>query len=188
VGPADLPHFTVTAVDADRCTGRFDVSSWVGEGWIAGLYLGGGRFLWGRFRDIDMETRTCSFYPDQAVELSVLRPGESYAFMDGYWGKCAELVLDEARHWQRLRFKPSDMVRFRAAGGWIGTRSSPATSPGGEIVPGGWDHEHCEICGNKIGHGGEAEGFFSPPDSWVCEECHTAFVGPRSLAFCKPEP
>jgi hypothetical protein len=164
--------------------GCFDASSWVGEGWIAGLYLGGGRFLWGRFRDIDTAARTCSFYPDQAAEISALREGESYPFMDGYWGERAELVLDEKRHWQRTRFEPADMVRFPAAGGgWMATRMSPEAPRGGEVVLGGWDHEHCDICQKKIGRGGEAEGFFSLPDSWVCEECYFGFVALRSLAF-----
>jgi hypothetical protein len=184
VGPADLPHFVVAAVHEDRCTGRFAPSPWIGEGWIAGLYLGGGRFLWGRFRGVDEAKRTASFYPNQVAELSALRLEDSYPFMDGYWGERAELVLNESRRWQPARFEPSDMVRFPAAGGgWMATRSSPAAPPGGEVVPGGWDHEHCEICQKKIGCGGEPDGFFSPPDSWVCEECYRSFIVPRSLAF-----
>src|SRR5436853_5746330 len=96
--PTGLPHFAVAAVRGDCCTGRFGASSWVGEGWIAGLYLGGGRFLWGRFRDVDATAHTCSFYPDEAAELSALRPGESYPFMAGYWGDGSELVWGESRH------------------------------------------------------------------------------------------
>jgi hypothetical protein len=126
VNPAGLPHFTVTAVHQDCCTGQFDPSPWVGEGWIAGLYFGGGRFLWGRFRDVDSAAHTGSFYPDQVAEMSTLRLADSYPFMDGYWGGRAELVLDERRRWQRTRFEPSDLVRFPAAGGgWLATRSSP---------------------------------------------------------------
>jgi hypothetical protein len=188
--PADLPHFTVAALHSDSCEGRFDPSPWVGEGWITGLYLAGGRFLWGRFRDIDLPARTCLFCPDSTAELSVLRSGESYPFMDGYWGERAELVLSENRHWQRALFEPADMVRYPAAGGgWMATRLSPEAPSGGQVVPGGWDHEHCDICQQKIGHAGEPEGFFSPPDSWVCAECYPRFVAPRSLAFvCEGEP
>src|SRR5438477_10667651 len=65
MSPADLPRFRIMAVLTDRCTGQFDASPWVGENWITGLYLGGGRFLWGRFRDVDVASHTCSFSPDQ---------------------------------------------------------------------------------------------------------------------------
>jgi hypothetical protein len=184
VGPDDLPHFAVAAVHSSYCTGRFDSSPWVGENWIAALYLGSGRFLWGRLRDIDMATRTCSFYPMRGEELSMLHPGGSYALISGAWAEQSELVLDEARHWQRTRFAPSDMVRYRPKdGGWMATPLSPEAPPGGDVIPGGWDHEHCEICWKRIGLGGEPDGFFSPPDSWVCEECYTTFIVPQSLAF-----
>ena len=76
------------------------------------------------------------------------------------------------------------MVRYPAAGGgWMATQLSPEAPSGGEGVTGGWDHEHCEICHKKIGHGGEPVGLFSSPDAWVCEECYASFVVPRSLAF-----
>jgi hypothetical protein len=184
MSPADLPRFQILAILTDRCPGRFDPSSWVGENWITGLYLGGGRFLWGRFRDVDAAARTCSFSPEHLAELSMLRPTESYPFMDGYWGERAELVLDESRSWQRAVFEASDMVLFPGPGGTsMGARSSPDEPAGGKVTPGGWDHEHCEICNTKIGCGGEPEGFFSPPDAWVCQECYNSFVVPRSLAF-----
>jgi hypothetical protein len=186
MSPADLPRFEILAVLKDRCTGRFDLSQWVGENWIAGLYLGGNRFLWGRFGDVDAERRTCSFVPDQLAELSALRRHEPYAFMDGYWGERAELVLDEGRSWQRTVFEPSDMVRFPGPGGTsMGTRYSAEAPVGGQVVPGGWDHEHCRICWQKIGCGGERAGYFSSPDAWVCQECYISFVVPRSLAFAR---
>ena len=184
MSPADLPRLKILAVLTDRCTGQYDLSPWVGENWITGLYLGGGRFLWGRFRDVDSAALRCSFCPDELTELSNLRPCQSYPFMDGYWGERAELVLDEGRSWQRAVFEPSDMVLFPGPGGTsIGTRSSSEEPSVGKVVPGGWDHEHCETCNRTIGRGGEPEGFFSPPDAWVCEECYNNYVVPRSLAF-----
>jgi hypothetical protein len=175
---------TIAQVKSDRCTGHYDPSSWVGEGWIGGLYLGAGRFIWGRFRHVDATARTCSFHPDQVGELSALRPGAQYPFIDGYWGESAELVLSERRQWQRTHLEPSDMARFPApGGGWMATRYSQEIPTGGEVVSGGWDHEHCDICQQKIGCGGAPDGYFSPPDAWVCEECYTSFVAPRSLAF-----
>jgi hypothetical protein len=182
--PADLPHFKVLAVLTDRCTGQFDPSPWVGDNWIAGLYLGAGRFVWGRFHNVDAAARTCSFSPHQLAELATLHSNESYPFMDGYWGERAEVVLDEGRSWRRAVFEPSDLVLFPGPGGTsMGTSSSGDERAGGKVVSGGWDHEHCEICNRKIGRGGEPEGFFSPPAAWVCRECYNGFVVPRSLGF-----
>lgn len=190
MSPVDFPRFELMTILNDHCTGLFEPSPWVGENWIAGLYLGGHRFMWGRFRDVDTETRTCSFTPDQVAELSELRPHDKYPIMDGYWGERAELVLDENRSWQLTVFEPSDMVLFpRQDGTSMGTRSSPKAPAGGQVVPDGWDHEHCDICWQKIGCGGELAGYFSPPDAWVCAECYISFVVPRSLAFvCQAEP
>jgi len=184
MGPSDLPHLTIADVFADCCTGLYDPSPWVGEGWIGGIFLEGARFIWGRFRDVDATARRCSFYPDRAAELSALKSGGQYPFIDAYWGERAELVLDEGRRWQRTHFEPSDMVSFPLEdGSWLGRRSSPEAPSGGELVPGAWDHEHCRICQEKIGCGGVPDGFLSPPDAWVCEECYAGFVAPRSLAF-----
>ena len=65
----------------------FDPSPWAEENAIAGLYLGGGRFLWGRFSQVDRAGTTCSFAPDDPAELPALRDGESYPYVDGYYGE-----------------------------------------------------------------------------------------------------
>lgn len=184
--PDELPRFEIMAVLNDRCTGRFDPSPWVSENGIAGLYLGGHRFMWGRFRDVEAETRTCSFAPDQVAELSALQAHDTCPFMDGYWGERAELVLDENRAWRRTVFEPGGMAHFAGPGGTsMGTRTSPEAPAGGQVVPAGWDHEHCEVCWAKIGCGGEPAGYLSPPDAWVCEQCYISFVVRRSLAFAR---
>jgi hypothetical protein len=181
---SDLPHLTITGIGMDCCAGHYDSSPWIGEGWIGCLYLGAGHFVWGRFRDVNATERICAFYPDQAAEMVELKPGTRYPFLDGYWGERAQLVLKEGQHWERLHFQPSDMIRFSVdGGGWMGARYSEDSPVGGDVVTGGWDHEHCGICWKKIGYDGEPNGFFSKPDKWVCEECYTSFVTPRSIAF-----
>jgi hypothetical protein len=182
--PSDLPHLTIEAVGPHCLTGRYQPSEWVGDGWIGAIHFGGSRFIWGRFRSVDPIAYTCSFCPDRASELSELRPGTRYPFIDGYWGERAELVLDRGRQWQRNHFEPSDMVRFPAGGcSWMATRLSAEAPRGGVLVPGGWDHEHCDVCQKTIGCGGEPFGYSSPPNAWVCEKCYASFVVPRSLAF-----
>src|SRR5437763_7445974 len=80
------------------------------------------------------------------------------------------------------------MIRYPGPGDTLmGTRSSPEAPPGSQLVAGGWDHEHCEICKKKIGHGGEPEGYFGQPDAWVCGECYNSSVVPRCLAVRRSE-
>ena len=166
MNPTAFPHFAVSELRGDGYIGQFDASPWVKQDWIAYVYVGGGRFLWGRFRDVDAAAQTCSFWPDPYSEPWVLRAGESYPFLDWYWGTRAALVLNERLDWHRTRFEPYDSV-----------------SLDGRVFPGGWDHQHCEVCWEKIGDFGQPEGFFSPPNSWVCEACYNDFIVTRSLGF-----
>ena len=184
MGPSDLPHLTLAAVHPEGLACRFDPSRWIGEGWIGCIYLGNGRFLWGRFRQVDAVAINCIFSPDSDAESLSLCPGESYPYLDGYWGQRAELVLAEDRSWERRRFQPSDAVRYPVEGGnWLAPQATEASPPGGEVVPDGWEHEHCNICWEKIAEYAQLEGYFSEPNKWVCKQCFSNFVAPRSIAF-----
>jgi hypothetical protein len=53
------------------------------------------------------------------------------------------------------------------------------------VVPDGWDHEHCELCWAKISRlpADSAEGY-SDGDRWMCVECFNRYVHPR-VAACR---
>ena len=183
MSPTDLPQFLVTATHGESCRGRFDPSPFIGERWIGCIYLGDGRFIWGRFTRVDQIQHTCEFLLDDPTAAGLLRTGGSYPYLDGYWGERAELVLDAERAWRESDFQPTDAVRVPAPQGvWL-TRSTDEAPIGGDLVPKGWDHEHCSICREKIGCGGQASGFVDEKDDWVCGECFRQYVAPRSLAF-----
>jgi len=184
MSPSDLPRFAVSDKFSASCKGRFDASTWIGDGWIVGLYVSAGRFLWCRIEDVNQEAQTCSFCPEDPTELSALIVGESYPFMEWYWGSRAELALDEGRVWHRKTFQAVDMVVYPSEGGCrMAIPATPENKDGQEVIPGGWDHEHCEICNQKIGFGGEPEGYVDDSKSWICEGCYRDYVVPRSLAF-----
>jgi hypothetical protein len=183
MGPEVLPLFRAVTIREGCLVGRFDASPWAEENAIAGLYLGGGRFLWGRFSGVDRTAATCEFRPDDPSELLALQPGGSYPYADGYYGERAELVLDPSRTWHQSVFHPTDSVRFRTTAGVMETRADGANVEGGERVPCGWDHEHCSICWSKIGVGGWTVGYVDQSGEWVCEDCHGRFVEPRSIDF-----
>jgi hypothetical protein len=77
MGPEALPTFRLQTNSEGRLIGRFEPSPWAQENAIAVLYLGGGRFLWGRFCRVDHVGATCELKPDDPTEPLALRTGES---------------------------------------------------------------------------------------------------------------
>ena len=183
MGPEVLPTFRLQTISESGLVGRFEPSLWAEERAVAGLYLGGGRFLWGRFCRVDQSEATCEFEPDDPTELLALRIGESYPYVGGYYGERAELVLDSTRIWHLSVFRPRDSVRFEGTAGIMETRASGDNPDGGMTVPGGWDHEHCFICQAKIGTGGQTVGYVDQSSEWVCEYRYRNFVEPHSIDF-----
>lgn len=51
------------------------------------------------------------------------------------------------------------------------------------------DHDHCAICLETLGQGGQANGYVSEDATWICCGCYESFVQPRSLEFIpRPSP
>jgi hypothetical protein len=51
----------------------------------------------------------------------------------------------------------------------------------------GSDHDHCAICWDTLGNGGQPEGCVDDDATWICCGCHEAFVQRRSLDFITPK-
>jgi hypothetical protein len=49
------------------------------------------------------------------------------------------------------------------------------------VVPGGWDHEHCQLCRDHIDHGDF--GYRDRDELWMCENCYNKYVKRRDLSF-----
>ena len=76
-----------------------------------------------------------------------------------------EIVQDGRRVWRKVEFEPRDAILFERNGGRM-WRAARAGEPLGEgtLVVGGWDHEHCCLCGEKdLGARG---GFEIWPHGW----------------------
>jgi len=64
------------------------------------------------------------------------------------------------------------------------TYSDPATRPEGcELVAGGWDHEHCGLCWERIMEEphGQPDGYTDGRHRWLCIACFERFVSPRRI-------
>jgi hypothetical protein len=180
----ELPTFTVNHIEPDRAVGAVDRALWVGERHLGNLLLPEGRFVRGRYLNVDLHSLSAAFVPTMADELALLEDGHTYRRLDSYWGERAALVLDHQRQWSEQRFEPVDAVAYkRAADTLVGKATNQDVPEGGTLIKGGWDHEHCEICWEKISPQTEPVGMFSEPDHWICCKCYEKFVVPRSLDF-----
>ena len=153
--------------------------------WIGDKYLGflkaGTKLISGRWH---RQAELWAFVPDDEGEADAIRGRSEWDVLDGYWGERAELVLDQARRWHRAAIPKTDAIRFGGSDSWQRPATAADIEKGtGEVIPGGWDHEHCALCWETLGRGGQEEGYVSATRTWVCERCFRDFVERGSLGF-----
>jgi hypothetical protein len=150
----------------------------IGDGWI-GCLKTGAKLVFGRWHRRD---DLWEFAPEESGEVDAVVTQREWEVLDGYWGERAQIVLDENRRWVRARFEPTDAIRLKGpAGVWLrpvaeadegmattsarafpaGTRTGGGDAGAAEVVESAWDHEHCAICWETLGPGGQAEGYVS---------------------------
>lgn len=179
-----LPTFTVNQLEHDRAIGSFDRTLWMGEGYHGNLVLPDDRFIRGRFVNVDLHSLSAAFIPASAEDLGVLQTGATYPRFDAYWGERAPLVLDRKRIWTQRTFGPSDAISYKGPDSTVVAEAThPSLPEGGTVIKNGWDHEHCELCWEKISSWTDPVAMFSEPNHWICRACHKNFVVPRSLDF-----
>jgi hypothetical protein len=154
--------------------------TWVGDGWIGFLKGGGATLIAGRWRQ---EADFWVFTPEDPDNVAAIRARPEWDVLDGYWGERAEIVLDQTHQWHRTRFQPADAVRVQGPAGVWFRRKIDGDTGAGEVIKDGWDHEHCAICGETLGLGGQPEAYVSGQRIWVCGGCYTHFVEHGSLDF-----
>ena len=186
-----FPQFRVadtTVEDGIVCyVGTFEPTPKVSESWMGYLFTKDRGLARGRFACRPNST-TIAFSPWDAAQME-LRIGESYAYIEGYWGEKAALVLDHAHRWERKEFQPQDAFEPEWSGRngpKIWGKAAEHVGEPGRIIPAAWDHAHCAICWAKIAQYEQPYGYrSSDDDTWVCERCYTQYVEPRSLAFIR---
>jgi hypothetical protein len=194
VALSDLAKFTVSAIeagqeDAYRIAGCFSHLKGVGEGrgW---LYVSRTDSISGALRALDVTNMTAVFiasHPKITVHV-----GDRFPYLRGPRNPVdVARILEGPESWQRVEFQASDAVEFRDPEhpGTIFQRPVRENdvvldeSKSVRIREGGWDHEHCEFCMAKIGHGGAPLGYKSVDSLWLCEDCYGKYVLRRDLSF-----
>ena len=95
-----------------------------------------------------------------------------------------EAILDVSHVWRRIDWKPRDATVFNYEGNVCDVPSGRPLPEGAvdvHVVPGGWDHDHCGLCGTTIDlMRPEA---YTDDANWLCPECHSSCAVPHDLSF-----
>jgi hypothetical protein len=190
----DLPTLTISSVGEQSADAIASDQKWIGEKHIVCILIGADHFVWGRLMNVEKETSRCTFVPFKsgrsttidATKLPMLQVGRRYPLFDGYWGERAELALNRLLEWREREYVAPDAVWFERS---RTMRPFSGDVPeGGVLVKSGWDHEHCQICWETISQQTNPVGVFAEPDYWICKDCYSRFVLPRSLDFIVDAP
>ena len=183
----DLPHFAVERIDQENADailfGRVSgPPPRTGRSW---LYVHREKSIIG---DLSLAGDGQAVFrsPPWAITEKV-RIGASFPIVAEPWQAYqVEMILDDPDRWEHRLFVPSDAMEFSQPGqapGWRATTKSGSPLPGGakalRTIPAGWDHEHCDLCFQKIGHAGQDSGHVHRSNYWLCERCYLA--SPRNL-------
>jgi hypothetical protein len=88
--------------------------------------------------------------------------------------------------WQTVQFEAADAMHFDLNGvhGWTRVESEiPEGATATGVQAKGWDHEHCDICMERIGVSGFPIGYVSPDEHWLCPPCYDQWGSRRDLGF-----
>jgi hypothetical protein len=136
--------------------------------------------------------------------------GSGWAYLSPYWQAFhVWMVLDPDWGWEMRQYQGNDAVaedyeanqvsfvegrevkvwtKLEPVDGGRGqSRHYPAESQivpvsrGTRLIPGGWGHEHCELCNKHIDPGDL--GYSDPAEHWICENCYLTYVAKGNLAF-----
>lgn len=161
-----------------------------------------------QWKSLDKETRAAVVIARE-MELPDLS-GKTLYYLSPRWNALnIWMVLDERWGWERMRFQAVDavaedyeakevsIVDGREVKKWTKleradkrrsseryypvTEESPPSGADQRIIPGGWDHEHCELCHEHIDHGDF--GYRDRDERWLCEKCYDRYVSSRDLSF-----
>lgn len=190
----DFPHFIVSEVQPGetfpsyvsfKLVGRFDNIKDVraGRSWL--LQSDRTAFI-GDLSSFGLEADSALF---DGVDKRPPVEGAKLAYLSAYWqAHHVWMILDGGLRWEKIIFREMAAVResFTAADGKHYTKLSKL-QPGknipaqAEVVAGGWDHEHCELCNKHIDPGDFA--YTTRDGLWVCLSCFEKYVEPKDLSF-----
>jgi hypothetical protein len=92
------------------------------------------------------------------------------------------LVEDRSRWWHLKTFEPSAASEHFIEGVRVLGKTS-GSAAASNVIEGGWDHEHCELCWTTISpFPGDSPTGYTDGDRWLCAPCYTQYIQPREKA------
>ena len=184
----DFPRFVISAVDIKEAEiqfrGFFKEIRGVSErrSWL----VNGQEYYIGDLNNFDASKKTATFVNwDEASKM--VKKGAEFYWIDGYWNiDLIWRILDEDKPWIKEKFKVQNAQVFIQNGvrGWCKVgHKIPDGAVLGEIIPGGWDHEHCSICRTKIGKSGQEDCYRDEDRYYLCVSCFEQYAREHNLAF-----
>src|SRR6266446_6613934 len=185
---AELPSMLVETIaqqpDGLQISGRFDRLEGVREGGV--FRLSRGEYAWANLKIVDRSACTVLVTDERDRSVAQLRVGERYIWLHDYWqAPLVEAIADETHEWRQFTFQPSDATQFKKGDG-IGWQPVGQTRPNGvtdiRLMPGGWDHEHCGLCGRRIDPD-DPIGYTDNDDHFLCAPCYTQYGAHHAVSF-----
>jgi hypothetical protein len=183
----ELPSMLVERVD-EQSTGTtvhgiFDRLDGVRES--GSFRLKRGEYAWAELTIVDRDSGRARATVTYLDELR-MTAGERYIWLDTYWQlPFVEAIADERTVWRRFSFQASDAQYFRVgkAVGWqkVGAKLRADAVPM-EIKPGGWDHEHCDLCGGHI-DSEHPVAYEDQEGHFLCSECYETYGADHDVSF-----
>ena len=183
----ELPSMFVERIEGtDTITihGRFDRMDGVRNGGY--FRIARGEYAWANLVVLDAAAGNVTFTGERDPDVARLRPGQRYTWLDDYWqAPLVEAIADEETRWRQVRFNPRDAAYFRQ-NGVVGWRPAGDPLPEGAvetyIVPDGWDHEHCDLCGQHVDPENPI-GYEDDDRNFLCAECYERYAAKHDISF-----
>ncbi len=96
--------------------------------------------------------------------------------------RAAEVFENPDHEWWPHVFEPGDMVMVMTRRGKAGHKRRPdeVIAEDKNVVPGGWDHEHCCLCGATISaRGDNLRSGSTDGHDWACETWYAERIAPH---------
>jgi hypothetical protein len=119
---------------------------------------------------------TFETYDSKAEPLTA---GSTYTFVSWWGDSQLETAQSDPTKWERQNFEPKDSVQLHISDGLVMARKLEPNeaSPKAEVVQGGWNHEHCFLCWERISqYENELQVGYTDGKDWLCEACYERFV------------
>ena len=156
-----FPRFTITDIDCDASsntvlrgsvsTEKYQGHDWIGDRWLGFIAPTDSTLLYGQWMKDD---DNWSFNLFERLDDQFIEKGNSYPFIDGYWGERIELLFDDV-------ILTRDTFR----------NNEPAA------------HDHCFFCWATISKHENPLHWRTDNNHAVCDACYETYVKDKSLDF-----